>query len=402
MAYTPKTWQNGEVIKANDLNHLEQGVASAIASSGGDVDLSAYASKDSPQFIGTMSMNRKNNSTVGKNSVTLGDGGTASGECSCAEGGDCSATGAYSHAEGAVTTASGHYSHAEGYYSVASGRHAHAEGDHTEASDAYTHSGGIETKAIRAAARAEGHGTIANNYASHAMGKYNKEMSAISAGSGVSSTFGDVLVIGNGTSESERSNCFRVSYSGSVYGLSSFNSSGADYAELFEWLDGNQDNEDRAGRFVTLSGDKIRLADPADDFILGIVSGNPSVVGDVHDDQWQGMYLRDIFGRPLWEDVEVPDQLGPVGEVLIPAHMEHRQKLNPNYDSSQPYQARSQRPEWDAVGMMGKLVAVDDGSCQVNGYAAVGEGGIAVASGERTRYRVMARLDDTHVRILIL
>ena len=31
-----------------------------------------------------------------------------------------------------------------------------------------------------------------------------------------------------------------------------------------------------------------------------------SVVGDVHDDQWAGMYLYDIFGRPLWEDVEVP------------------------------------------------------------------------------------------------
>ena len=137
-------------------------------------------------------------------------------------------------------------------------------------------------------------------------------------------------------------------------------------------------------------------------FILGIVSGNPSVVGDVHDDQWQGMYLRDIFGRPLWEDVEVPDRLGPEGEVLIPAHIERRQKRNPDYDGSQTYQPRSQRPEWDAVGMLGKLVAVDGGTCQPNGWAAVGEGGIAVASKARTRYRVMSRLDDTHVRILIL
>ena len=35
MAYAPKTWQNGEVIGADDLNHLEQGVASAVGSSGG-------------------------------------------------------------------------------------------------------------------------------------------------------------------------------------------------------------------------------------------------------------------------------------------------------------------------------------------------------------------------------
>ena len=70
------------------------------------------------------------------------------------------------------------------------------------------------------------------------------------------------------------------------------------------------------------------------------------------------MYLRDIFGRPLWEDVEVPDRLGPEGEVLIPAHIERRQKRNPDYDGSQTYQPRSQRPEWDAVGLLGKLVAV--------------------------------------------
>ena len=52
--------------------------------------------------------------------------------------------------------------------------------------------------------------------------------------------------------------------------------------------------------------------------------------------------------------------------------------------------------------MMGKLVAVDDGSCVVNGWCKVGMGGIAVHSSARTPYRVMARLDDTHIRILIL
>ena len=49
-----------------------------------------------------------------------------------------------------------------------------------------------------------------------------------------------------------------------------------------------------------------------------------------------------------------------------------------------------------------KLVAVDDGSCQVNGWAAVGENGIAAYSAQQTKYRVVARLDETHIRILIL
>ena len=37
MAYTPKEWENGDIITAEDLNHLEQGVAGA---GGGTVEVS--------------------------------------------------------------------------------------------------------------------------------------------------------------------------------------------------------------------------------------------------------------------------------------------------------------------------------------------------------------------------
>lgn len=181
---------------------------------------------------------------------------------------------------------------------------------------------------------------------------------------------------------------------------------------MFEWADSNPEQEDRCGLFVTLDGEKIRLAQPGDGYILGIVSGNPSVVGDVYDDQWQGMYLYDIFGRPIYEDVmvpeetmEMPDPEDPskmITQVIRPACMEHRQKLNPDYDHTQKYIPRSERPEWDAVGLLGKLVAVDDGTCKANGYCTVGVGGIATATEGHTKYRVMARLDDTHIRIMIL
>ena len=210
----------------------------------------------------------------------------------------------------------------------------------------------------------------------------------------------DVLIVGKGTLTA-RANCFRVTYTG-VYASGSHNSSGADYAELFKWMDDNPNSENRVGHFVTLEGECIRLAGPEDDYILGIVSGNPSVVGDVYDDQWQGMFETDVFGRPIFEDVEVPDELGVDGEIIRPAHTERRQKLNPAYDSSQKYTPRTERPEWDAVGLLGKLVAVDDGTCQVNGWATVGAGGIAVASNVQTKFRVMARLDEMHVRIMIL
>lgn len=318
-------------------------------------------------------------------------GNVASGDYSHAEGIRTTASNHASHAEGNTTIASGSASHAEGHRPIASGDCSHAEGIETTASGSASHAEGRLTTASGVDSHAEGYATIASGFYQHVSGIYNKVYGS------------DIvrLIIGNGSSDTSRSNCFRVS-DNAVYASGNYNASGADYAEMFEWADGNPNGEDRAGRFVTLDGAKIRLSGPEDDYIIGVVSGNPSVVGDVHDDQWQGMYLYDIFGRPLWEDVEVPEELLPDGTVICPVHTEHRQKLNPDYDNSQEYQPRSERPEWDAVGMLGKLVAVDDGSCAANGWCTVGEGGIAVSSDSRTKYRVMERLDDSHVRILIL
>ena len=313
-----------------------------------------------------------------------------------------SSVGANATAEGHITTASGFCSHAEGQDTIASEFCSHAEGSNTVASGSNSHAGGNNTIAQGPASFAHGINLVANNY-QFVIGTYNAEKSS----NGVSD---DRFIVGGGFGP--RKNAFRVHSSGACFGSGAWNTTGADYAELFEWLDGNPENTDRCGRFVTLDGEKIRLAGPEDDFILGIVSGTPSVVGDVHDDQWQGMYLYDIFGRPLWEDVDVPEETmerpdpedpeKTIIEIVRPAHTEHRQKINLAYDSSQPYQGRTQRPEWDAVGMLGKLVAVDDGTCQVNGWCTVGEGGAATHSAERTRYRVMARLDSNHVRVLIL
>lgn len=372
------------------------------------------APKESPVFTGSISLGRKENSSVGVESSAIGHNVTASGEYSHAEGANTVASSIYSHAEGNYSTASQMNSHAEGSQTKASGSGSHAEGNLTTASGSDAHSEGTATTASGSASHAEGSGTVASGIDSHASGEGTiakaLAQSAIGRFNIESNSISDRLIVGKGFPDA-RANCFRATDTG-VYATGAHNSSGADYAELFEWLDGNPEGADRCGHFVTLDGEKIRLAGPEDDFILGIVSGNPSVVGDVHDDQWQGMYLYDVFGRPLWEDVEVPDETieeadpenpeSTVTRVIIPAHMEHRQRLNPAYDGSQPYQPRTQRPEWDAVGMLGKLVAVDDGTCEVNGWCTVGEGGMATHSAARTRYRVMARLDERHIRVLIL
>lgn len=347
----------------------------------------------------------------GNQSHAEGEQTTASGADSHAEGYLTQATKIGSHAEGTNSKATGDYSHAEGYQTTASGDYSHAEGSGTTASGTYSHAGGWNSVANGSAAFAHGRELIAGLYQA-VFGMFNIENSD------------SIITCGWGASNA-RKNVFRATANNGVFATNAYHSSGADYAELFEWADGNPAGADRVGRFVTLEGKNIRLAGPGDGYILGIVSGSPSVVGDVYDDQWKGMYLTDIFGRPIFKDVEVPavteevPVTGPAmdgnGEaiensltthmeprVVIPAHTERRQKLNPAYDPSQPYVPRSERPEWDAVGMLGKLVAVDDGTCQENGWATVGEGGAATASEERTRFRVMERLDESHVRILIL
>lgn len=198
---------------------------------------------------------------------------------------------------------------------------------------------------------------------------------------------GDLFIIGNGLGDNDtsavtmRSNAFRVTADGQVLGTQAYAASGADFAECFEWADGNPENEDRRGRFVTLDGEKIRLATAEDDYILGAVSATPTVIGDAHTDDWHGKYETDVFGVRVLEN--------------------GAWKLTEGFDGSQDdnYTSRLKRAEWAAVGLVGKLVAVDDGSCQVNGYCKPSVNGIATAS--ETGYRVMARLDETHIRVLV-
>lgn len=331
--------------------------------SGDGIDLSAYAPKASPKFTGSISLGRVGSASVGINSAAFGYLLEASGMYSAAFGNKTNATGYSAHSEGDMTTASGSAAHSEGETTEANGRGAHSEGYGTVADGDYSHSGGYFTN---------------SDTLQYAIGAYNVITTDGSTASG------NRLVIGNGTASYARSNAFRVHSSGDVYG-GLYHSSGADYAEVFEWTDGNPDWEDRVGRFVVLDGENIRLATSEDDSdnILGIVSAAPSIVGDSHDDQWRGMYQRDIFGRLL------------IGENGAPIP-------NPEYNPEKTYAPQSERSEKDAVGLLGKLVAVDDGSVRVNGWCTSGNGGIAVASDVRTRFRCMSRLDDTHIRILIL
>lgn len=313
---------------------------------------------------------------------------TASGIAAHAEGRGVSATGDISHAEGRNTTASGDYSHAEGYYTTASSLQAHAEG--------------CKTSAIGYQAHAEGYCTTALEL-QHAQGHYNDtSLAKASTASGTST--GTAFVIGNGTS-SAASNAFRVTNDGKTYAKASYNSTGADYAEFAEWADGNPDDEDRRGYFVTFDEDKphmIRKAN-AGEYILGIISGNPCVIGN-SDEGWVNKYVFDEFGAFVYEEQEAEVEYvdDETGDIKTKTEMIMTYKLNPDYDPAQTYVHRDERPEWDYVGWIGVLSVYDDGTCVPGSYCTVTDGGIATAAKRGTdTYRVLSRVNDNIIKVAL-
>lgn len=190
------------------------------------------------------------------------------------------------------------------------------------------------------------------------------------------------FIIGDGSWEIPANSFTVARYTGNVRARGTITPGGADYSETYEWLDGNPKNEDRRGLFVTLEGKFIRLATSEDDYILGAISATPSICGDTYDMHWQGKYQKDIFG------VLKRDKKGN----LI---------LSEDFDPNQVYIPQSSRREKAKVGTHGKLVIIDDGTCQVNHYCKPAINGIGTHTEDRNYYRVLERLDNNHIRIVI-
>ena len=342
-----------------------------------------------------------NNVATGQQAHAEGSGVVASGTNSHAEGSGVIASGQNSHAEGNTTTASANNSHAEGYLTTASGVNSHAEGYKTVASGTASHAEGNVTTASGNYSHAKGDGTTASVYASTAIGKFNKEM--LGGVSDTSNENTDAFVIGNGTSSSELSNAFRVMFNGATYGAGAYNTTGADYAEFFEWLDGNQDNEDRVGYVVTLNGGKIVKAKSSDNYILGVISSTPSVVGDSYQDDWSGRYVKDEWERIVYKEQDIPHvELDENGDEITVIKRASVPVINPKWNNEEGYIPREKRKEWSAVGLVGKLLVRDDGSCQIDGFAKVGKvDGEITSSEEPTNMRVMERVAPNIVRVFI-
>ena len=229
-----------------------------------------------------------------------------------------------------------------------------------------------------------GTGLSAGNY-NMAVGKYNSALT----GSSLTAQYGDAFAVGNGTSATNKSNAFRVGMNGDVYSGGTYNTGGADFAEMYEWKDGNPADEERRGRFVTLDGKKLKFA-TENDQIIGITSALPCIVGNNYED-WHKRYVTDVFGGIVYEKVNITTETGELIET-------YRKKVNPDYAPSHKYTPRSERKEWAYVGQLGQIVVCDDGTCEVNGYCHVTGEGYATAS--ENGWRVLERIDGSHVLVL--
>ena len=210
----------GDLTVEGDIyfNEGADPLSTQLSNKADSADLSDKMDKEDPTGSGALSINRKQNTTVGDYSAALGlnneasgygsfavgIGNEATGYGATAEGYETVASGTYSHSEGDHSQASGNYSHSEGNYTESSGNYSHAEGYGTESSGLNSHTEGLDSIASGDQSHAEGEGTEAAGENQHVSGKYNIVDNA--------DTYAEI--IGNGTDDNNRSNGRMLDWSG--------------------------------------------------------------------------------------------------------------------------------------------------------------------------------------------
>ena len=165
-------------------------------------------------------------------------------------------------------------------------------------------------------------------------------------------------------------NIMQLSQNGDLNIDGSYSNSGVDYAEYFESTDGSAI---AIGTTVVLEDGKVRAA-TSSETPIGVIrpkTSGTSVTGGVNQLNWQGKYLVDDYDGQVMESAvhctwtdnnEVNQQCWkdrPPTGVTIPSDAvettRERPKLNPLFDESKTYVPRSERDEWNCVGLLGQI-----------------------------------------------
>lgn len=137
-------------------------------------------------------------------------------------------------------------------------------------------------------------------------------------------------------------------YSGNLTLAGQLKQDSADIAELFESQNGLAID---LGTIVTLDGDKIRKAQPSD-VPIGVISGTAALVANEKTFHHKGRFLKNEYGVTVTnrKQVEFTDDAGNISYEWRDVPVE-----NPDYDPKIDYVSRSERPEWNTVGLLGQI-----------------------------------------------
>lgn len=213
-----------------------------------------------------------------------------------------------------------------------------------------------------------------------------------------------IFMVGNGPNAGTPSNAFSVTSDGNCYAQVAFNPGGADFAE---WFESGLSEKIAVGIPVVMDNSKIRPAKDGE-VPFGVISGQAGFVGNNKEGEWPGKYLKHPNGEPVYEEITVEEEEevmieetitstklvkvekdGEIfyletqiskkvktplmeefnvrdsnGEILrtiskpktqMVSKTIKREKLNPAFNSELKYIPRSQRPEWNIVGLLGQV-----------------------------------------------
>lgn len=162
-------------------------------------------------------------------------------------------------------------------------------------------------------------------------------------------------------------------------------SSGQNFGDYAEYFESQSGQEIPNGYIVTLDGRYIRKANGKDKPI-GVISGTAGVILGDQMFHHKNKFLKDEFGvtqtelqTKEWQDDE-GNWYSEEVEVPIP---------NPDFDEIEDaYVARSERPEWNVVGLVGQVFTRIDETVTVNDYIKP-QKGIGTKDNNEGYYRVL-------------
>ena len=187
-------------------------------------------------------------------------------------------------------------------------------------------------------------------------------------------------------------------------------------SEMYEWniYPGNENKFGRFVQFNKINTDKINLAYDKDSDIIGVSTVNYTVVSDNPDD-WHLRYLTNEFGDTFMQKErlavgnKVYDQVEEFSYIRTFPFEQYIPIQNEKYNRNLQYSKRTNRNEWVAVTMIGKVIVVDNGKCKPGEYCVpqfseiTEKAGVAVPGNkdDKNSYYVLNRVSPNTIMILI-